>query len=270
MQRALENAVAEFTLCPALPNEAELPAFWARHGVPEADALELTRDLPRLLVYRTLVRGNLQGALSCTIPRTIARLGARFDRDFAEFLDAHPPSTHYLKDITPAFLEFALVRWARDPGVPAYLSDLARHEALQIEVASLEARPKDHVAAELSLAHGIEFIDAVRHVRYDYAVHRLSEDETNRDVPERTPVSLLVYRSPEHEVRYLELGPFASALLQGLLSEQLSLGNALTSAARNLGMELEDTLLSATARLLADLAERGALLGKTATSPPGE
>ncbi len=155
-----------------------------------------------------------------------------------------------------------------DPEIPAYLADLARHEALQVEVASLLARPKGHIQAELSLDRAVEFIDAVRLVHYEWAVHRLPEDETSRLLPEHSAVSLLVYRSPEHEVRYLELGPFALALLVNLLNERLSLQEALVSAAQRTGLPLDDQLLTRAAKLLADLAERGALLGKSAPSAP--
>ncbi|HEX7451380.1 MAG TPA: hypothetical protein VF294_03810, partial [Polyangiaceae bacterium] len=120
-----------------------------------------------------------------------------------------------------------------------------------------------NVAAELSVDLGVEFIDAVRLVHYDWAVHRLPDNETSVALPERAGTSLLVYRSPEHDVRYLELGPFAAALLAGLLGRRLSLRAALTEAAEQVGLALDDALLSRAARLLAELAERGALLGKT-------
>jgi hypothetical protein len=175
--------------------------------------------------------------------------------------------SHVLRDVTPCFLQFALTRWASAEDVPAYLADLARHEALQVEVASQLALPKGHVPAELSLDHGVEFIAAVRLVRYAWAVHCLSESEENRDAPEARPVALFVYRSPEHDVRYLELGPFAAALLMGLLSEHLSLAAALQSAAESVSSPLDDEILTRAARLLADLAERGALLGKTGFGP---
>ena len=267
MQRALESALAELTLGPEIaPSDAIAIAAWLeRNEVTGSDAQALTRDFARLQVYRQLVRGNLREALRATIPRTLARLGASFEPYFAEFLRVTPPVTRSLRDLTPAFLDFASPRWASDEGVPAYLSDLARHEALQVEVASLLARPKHHIAAELSLEEGVEFIAAVRLVHYAWAVHRLPEDEASSTLPERGETQLLVYRSPEHDVRYLELGTFAGALLSALLSQRLSLRVALTTAAERVGLPLDDELLTRAARLLAELAERGALLGK---SPP--
>jgi hypothetical protein len=268
MQRALESALAELTLGREIvaSDVAGIAAWLARHEVDADDAQALTRDFPRLLVYRKLVRGNLQGALRATLPRTLARLGARFESYFDEFLQASPPASHYLRDVAPSFLRFALPRWQEDEAVPAYLSDLARHEALQIELASLLARPKGHVTAELSLDEGVELIDAVRLVHYAWAVHRLPDDETSDAPPEHVQTSLLAYRSPEHDVRYLELGPFASGLLSALLERQ-PLRRALGEAAQQVGLPLDDELLNRAARLLAELAERGALLGKTAAEP---
>ena len=269
MQAALEAALAELTLGPEIaPHDAPAIAAWlGRHELAQADAAALIRDFERLQVYRKLVRGNLRGALEATIPRTLARLGAAFTPCFDAFLQASPPRTHYLRDLTPSFLEFAIPRWAADPDVPAYLADLARHEALQVEVASLLVRPKHHVPAELALDQGVEFIDATRLVRYAWAVHRLPDDEASRELPEQIPICLLVYRSPEHDVRYLELGPFAAALLSGLLSQRLGLQAALGQAAQQQARALDDDLLNRAALLLSDLAERGALLGKTAQVP---
>lgn len=269
MQEALEAALAELTLGSeiAADDAAGIAAWLTRHGVGEPDARAMTRDYPRLLVYRRLVRNTLREALRATIPRTLARLEARFDAYFDEFLRVAPPVTRYLRDLTPRFLRFALERWAVDPQLPEYLGDLARHEALQVEVASLMALPKDHVPAELALDRGVEFIDAVRLVQYAWAVHELPEDEASRQAPARRATSLLVYRSPEHDVRYLELGPFAQALLCNLLSERRPLQASLSNAAASIERPLDDELLRRAAKLLADLAERGALLGKTTQSP---
>jgi len=266
MQEALEAALAELTLGREIASDdaAGIAAWLARHRITGPDAEALTRDFTRLQLYRKLVRGNLHEALHATMPRTLARLQANFAPYFDEFLQVSPPVSRYLRDLTPQFLRFTLERWQRDPNVAEYLGDLARHEALQVEVASLLALPKNHVPAELSLDEGVEFIDAVRLVQYAWAVHRLPEDETNRDLPERGAVSLLVYRSPEHEVRYLELGAFAQALLSSLLEDRLSLRLALGASAERVGQSLDDALLTRAARLLAELAERGALLGKSA------
>ena len=270
MQAAIESALADLVFGPEIAqgDAAGIASWLARNGVQEADARALSRDFPRLQLYRRLARGNLQKALEDTLPRTLFRLGPLFESYFDEFLRVMPPVSHCLRDLTPSFLSFALPRFRGDERVPAYLVDLARHEALQVEVASLLGQQKSHVAAELSLDEGVLFIDAARLVDYEWAVHRLPEDEPSDVVPERLAVSLLVYRSPEHEVRYLELGPFAAGLLAALLTERVSLRTALGQGALRAGHPLDDELLTRAARLLSELATRGALLGKSPPASP--
>ncbi len=68
---------------------------------------------------------------------------------------------------------------------------------------------------------------------------------------------LFVYRSPEHEVRYLELSALAFGILERLLAGE-TLERALASSVAERGVSLDQSVLEGTARLLADLAERGA------------
>jgi hypothetical protein len=241
---------------------AVVRAWLERNSVPEADARAIERDgVEPLLIYRRLARANLKEALRATIPRTMARLGAVFDEYFARYLEAHGPRTRYLRDVTPDFLDFCASDWESDERVPAWTLDLARHESVQIDVGACESRPRDREPEELALEAPVQFIEAVRLMRYDHAVHRLSDDDDDRTPPEKQPTTLLVYRNPEHEVRYLELSAMAAAIVGRLLTGE-PLGAAIRSAGDEAGTPLTQNLLEATARLLSDLAERGALLGK--------
>ena len=60
----------------------------------------------------------------------------------------------------------------------------------------------------------------------------------------------------------------ANYLLSGLLVERRSLRSSLEKAAEIEGQALDDALLSRAARLLAELGERGALLGKSPIEGP--
>ena len=264
MQGALESLLAELTLGKALdPGDRKaLESLLARHGVSEEDARAIeASDLERLLVYRRLVRGNLREAIELAMPRAVARLGPLFDQYFARFLGERGPRTHYLRDVTTEFLAWADNELASDATVPAYIRDLARHESLQIEVSSEHALPKGVKPEPLELDRGVEFVPASRVVHYDFAVHKLSDDESDRTEPERTPTALFVYRSPEHDVRYLELSPLAAVILHKLRTERQSLRAAVTGACSEQGVPLDEAVLSGAAQLLADLAQRGALIG---------
>jgi len=259
MQQALEGVLAELLLGPP-PTRAALGELAARHGVSEPDATALSDGFERLLVYRELVRGNLREAIRLSIPRSMARLGPLFDEYFDRFLSERAPRTHYLRDVTPELLEFCAPLWSGDARVPAYLADLALHESLHIEVSALPTLPRGHVAAPLALDRGVELGAALRLVHYRHAVHELPADEADVSEPSRRDVALLVYRSAEHDVRYLELTPLASAIIEHLLAGD-TLERAVRDAAAAERTELTEAVLAGAAALLADLAERGVVWG---------
>jgi hypothetical protein len=97
-------------------------------------------------------------------------------------------------------------------------------------------------------------------VRYDPAVHRLQADVSARDVPPREPTALFVYRDAEHEIRYPELTPLAAAIAGRLLAGA-TLRDAVLGGCEELGHAVGAGVLEGTAALLADLNQRGALLG---------
>jgi hypothetical protein len=219
-----------------------------------------------------------------------------FGEVFESFCDARGPRSHYLRDVTGEFLDFFEERFAADARVPRFLLELGRLEAAQIEIAAAPSRrelrengvrsehphadlaartepnaaprlspPKELTAppasdAELHLARGIRFIEACRLFHFEHAVHRLPEDTGDRTVPDPRATFLLIYRSPEHDVRYLELSPVAEAILRRLL-EGSTLEAALVRGSSEGGVPLDDSVLAGTAQFLADLAERGVLLG---------
>jgi hypothetical protein len=166
-----------------------------------------------------------------------------------------------LRDVTRELLDFCAPLWAADPQVAAHAFDLAVHESLRIEISALPAPNTARTQPEsLSLEEPVELSSALRLVNYAHAVHELPDDVDDASLPAARPVSLLVYRSHEDEVRYLELNPVAAAIMAQLV-EQKPLGLALTNAARACGLELDQSLLEGSAKLLADLAERGVLRG---------
>jgi hypothetical protein len=255
---ALERALAEIVLGPPLA-ASDLAALCARHALPPDDSAALAAEFERWLVYRKLVQGTLRDAVALAIPRTIARLGALFDEYFARFLRERGPATHYLRDVTSELLDYCAPLWAADARVPPWALDLARHEAIAIVVASLRELAVPAPLGELELERGLRFVEAARVVRYGFAVQRLSSDEADRTPPIAVPTELLVYRDREHDVRYLELTPLAAALLERLLAGA-SLRDAVLGACNHTGHE-PASALEGSARLLADLAERGIVLG---------
>ena len=231
----------------------------AQSGVSPDDAAAIRSEAQRLSVYRSLVRGRLSDAVSLALPRTRVRLGSLFDEYFERFLAERGPRSHYLRDVTTELLDFMAPLARADARVPPWALELARHEALDILVGSLADEPKA-VTLELDPDRALSFSATARIVRYEFAVHRLSADPGDAGEPERAKTALFVYRSPAHDVRYLELTALAAAILERLLSGE-TLRRALELGAMDERVPLDSAVLEGTARVLTDLAERGAVLG---------
>jgi len=245
---------------PSLPTNdlASLQAYLARAALGPGLPPEL--EGARLGVYRLLVHGALDECMVSILPRTAARLGDRFWGEVRRFYAERGPQTHYLRDVPSEFLAWCAGRWPGLDGLPPYALDLARHEVTAIEVgAALDggARP---AVGELSLGRPVVFNEATTVRRYGYAVHLLPDDPDDRSEPAACDVAVLVYRDPEHELRYLDLSPAAAAIVERLLAGA-TLQLAIVEGAGAAGVPVDDALLQGVAALLADLAARGALLG---------
>jgi hypothetical protein len=259
VQRALEDALAELVLGPPLDGSGAVGAWLERHGIGEEDGAAMRANLGRLLVYRELVRDTVRNAVLLAVPRSAARLGPLFDEYLGRFLAERGPRTHFLRDVTTELLDFCEPLWPADPRVPAYVLDLARHEALELGVAS-SADASRGGTDDVALDSVLLFAPSLRVVRYAHAVHRLPPDEGDRAEPAKEPTALAVYRDATHVVRYLELTPLAASLLCSLVAGE-PLGEAVTRACAEHAVPVEPAVLEGASRLLADLSERGCLLG---------
>ena len=275
---ALQRAIAEACLSADAHDElaSDPRGFLLRHGVEPEDVEAIVAAPARLPVYRSLVRNGLSAIVLSTLPRTRARLnaacGGRFDADFAAFIDERGPRTHYLRDVPAELFAWAEPRWRSDACVPPYLLDLAAYELLHAAVAAspsgpgrtaepppgpAEARGAD--AAEIALDRPLAFAGSARIARYRWAVHELSPDTDATGEPGQRPVCLFAYRDAAQTVRWLDLTPLAGAIVARLLSGE-ALGSAVAAACAD-HATAPAQVLPEIAALLADLGDRGALLG---------
>lgn len=264
-EAALHRAIADACL-KADAGEAiarDLRAFLEQHGVEAEDVEAALASAPRLAVYRSLVRNGLSAVVVRMLPRTRARMNAacagRFDADVARFVDEVGPRTHYLRDVPAELFAWAEPRWRADASVPAYLPDLAAYELTHFAVAAADAARPGDPSAEVALDRPLAFAPSMRLRRQGWAVHELPADEDSGDEPARREVRLLAYRDAEHAVRWLELTPLAFAVVERLAAGE-ALGPAVERACAA-HATAPAAVLPDVARLLADLAARGVLLG---------
>jgi uncharacterized protein len=262
---ALQKALTDVCLG-AKADEAmarDLRAFLESHGVAAEDVEAILAAPQRLAVYRTLVRNGLGSVVLKMLPRTRARLDAaapgRFEADLRAFVDEVGPRTHYLRDVPAEFLAWAAPRWKSDAAVPPWLVDLATFELAQFAVAASAPARAPANPTEVAIDRPLVFADSMRLVRYGWAVHELPADESDVTAPAEREVRLLAYRDEAHAVRWLELTPLAAAAL-----DRLAAGEPLGAAVERACAEhktMPGAVLREVARLLADLGERGVLLG---------
>jgi len=260
----IHEMIADACLGTDLSFETDLRAFLERYQLDAGDVEALLAAPKRLAVYRRLVRHNVLDVVARMLPRTRARMDraapGAFEQSLDAFLAAPSPRTHYLRDVPGEFLAWAAPRWRDDPRLPPFVADLAAYELVHFAVAAApterEAKPLDEIALDRALV----FSDTVRLARYAFAVHELPTDESDVSDPEAREVTLLAYRDAEHEVRIMALTSLAGAIVARLVAGDV-LSVAIEGACAASGADRTPALLSETARLLADLGERGVLLG---------
>ena len=264
--RTLQQALTDACLVADAGDElARDPAAFLRaRGVPEDEIAAMGETIPRLAVYRRLVRNNLEGVAYRLLARSRARLNeladGRFDAEFTQFLESAGARTHYLRDVPAEFVAWAQPRWSVDAGIPRWVLDLARHELTAFVVGAAPQLPEPPNLVDLDLQKGVAFVSTARLDAHAYAVHQLPADEADRSPPDERAVSLLAYRDAEHRVRWLEVSPLAHAVLAGLMAGE-GLQTAIREGCAQVGIAMDDGALASIAALLADLGERGVLLG---------
>jgi len=254
----IAEAFARVVQDPGAPQKIEADARgFLREAMNSADA-EATNEAgaQRMLVYRALIRRGLASAVRAQLPETARRAGPRLDTWITRWIDAELPSSRYLRDVAGEFVAWAAPAWENDAEMPPWMGDFARHEVATFEVrAALGGGEK---GGPLELDAPLRFEGSARIVRHAWAVHRALEGAV--EAPAKEATALLLYRDSEHEVRRLSLSPLAAEILARLFEGQ-TLRAAIAGGCAAIGEALDDAVLRGTAEVLADLGERGVLLG---------
>jgi hypothetical protein len=243
--------------------DKDLRGFLASHGVEKEDIDALVASPRRLGLYRQLIRHNIIGVIDDMLGRTRARLDVvvpgTFDRSIAEFLDEVGPKTPHMRDVPAEFLAHAAPRWRADERLPRWIADYAELELVDFTIGVAPRPAPPPPLAEVSADRPLVFGDPRTLIRLAWAVHEIPEDDVHA-LPQARPVTILVYRDSEHRTRFLELTPLAAAILDRLFAGD-ALGPAMVAACTSENHPLNDDVLVGAAKLLADLGERGVLLG---------
>jgi hypothetical protein len=231
---------------------------------------ELGRETTRWQAYRRMVRSRFYQTIDHGFERMIGAVGVEcFHALVDRFLDEDPPRSPYLRDLPGEFLRFVEAHLVALEGLPPYALDLMRYEWAELDTAydHEEVRPEDVIALDMQKPAVLS--PAHRLLKLEFAVHSMGTDGSGAPAL-CAPVSLLLYRDRHtHDVETLELTPVAATMLAALERRRADpppapLVEVVRQAAAAHGAAVDVAFVEALSALLADLTERGVLLGSRA------
>jgi len=257
-QSEIEERIAD--ACLRARTDDEIAADAAAIGVPAA----------RLAIYRRIVRNNLGDVARKLLPRTYAAMEAEspgaFGAELAAFLDDASPTTHYLRDVPVELVAWAAPRWADRIDLPPYATDLARHELAELAVGIAVPPPPGRALDAVALDRPVALRGPIRVERYRYAVQEPDDGDASHAPPPRS-TAVFIHRDAEDLVHTTVISEFRASVLERLIAGD-ALGDAVKRGCEAVGANVSDESLGDVAHFLADLADRGVLLGALAETDP--
>jgi hypothetical protein len=213
----------------------------------------------RMKIYTELLYNNIEGFLLACFPVMRQVLGARkWAKLVRVFFATHRSHTPYFRQIPDEFVQFLQNEWTPIEGYPPYLLALAHYEWIELVLSVSNREVDSAVDAGGDLLDGVPVLNPVlANLRYDWPVHRIAP----RRKVQPAETHLLVLRDHADEVRFNEINAFTARLLALLESGTRSGRGALETIATESRHPDPERILQAGGALLADLRDRGAILG---------
>ena len=225
----------------------------------EAD-LELLGSRERWLVYRDLVRNRLNHVIRVALARTRDAIGEdTFARAVDEWFSAGSPKTRYLRHIPGELAEFAIPIWQRTEA--PWVADLAGYEitAWDVRHAPADTAP----SSEFAFDRRPVLATAVRVLRLAYPVQTKPTPDAGY---EPDPTILCLYRDRDHRPIPRKLNPLAADLVEAWRAADQTVAESVQRVAAAHHTQIGPEFIEKLSILIADLIERGILLG--GHSPP--
>lgn len=218
----------------------------------------------RLKIYRELVYNNVEDLLASAFP-VLRRLSADVTwharvRDFYARHVSRAPQFYRLAEEFLHFLEHERGLHADDP---PFLQELAHYEWVELALSIAPAELAPELAdPDGDPMHAPPVLSPLAWpLSYAWPVHRIGPDNQPAHAPE-LPTYLVVYRTRQDEVRFMELNAVSARLLQLIEARPDASGRELLlDIAQELQHPAPEQIIDAGRGLLAGLRERDILLG---------
>ncbi|WP_372747273.1 DUF2063 domain-containing protein [Litorivivens sp.] len=171
----------------------------------------------RLKIYRELFYNNIEGFLSSGFPvlRSIFSDEA-WHAMVRDFMRSHLCRSPYFLEISEEFLAYLEHERGERPGDPPFMQELAHYEWVEL---ALDVAPDDDLAACCDdVLAGLPAVSSLAWpLAYRFPVHQLGP-AFQPDQPPIQPTYLVVYRTPDDDVEFMEINAVTFRLL-ALLQE---------------------------------------------------
>ncbi len=176
----------------------------------------------RLQVYRDLVYRNIEGFISSAFPV----LRSLYDDPTWEakvrgFIEQHRCTTPLFLRISEEYIEYLV---SLPPGeLKPFETELAHYEWLELAVDVAVGEPAVEVPDQRPESVRAELAPTARLASYHFPVHRIGPEHQPQEAGE--PTHLLVYRTRNSEVRFMELNAATARLLSEASAVERSVGS---------------------------------------------
>jgi hypothetical protein len=218
----------------------------------------------RMSVYRDLFYNNIESLLANNFPVLRRLLDEEHWHGLVrDFFSRHRSKTPYFSEIAQEFLDYLQEERESESGDPPFLLELAHYEWVELALSISEeapdpgeADPNGDMMADIPLVSPLAW-----NLSYRYPVHRIRPD-FQPDAPGDTHTHLVVYRTRQDEVEFMEINAVTQRLLQLLQDNPDWTGlTALTTIAHEIAHPEPDLVVKSGRQLLKDLRERNVVLG---------
>jgi uncharacterized protein len=229
---------------------------------PEASPAPAGVEERRIRIYRELIYNNVEAFLSGGFPVVRSLHGDdAWQLLVRDFLRTHRAHTPYFLEIGREF-----VAWLQDGRAfagedPPFLAELAHYEYMEVALTIAEA-PADWVpmAEDTDLLESQPALSPLAWLLgYRYPVHRIGPD-LRPEQPSDTPHHLLVHRTPQDRIAFLELNPVTAHLVFRIQNNE---GHTVRALLEQIAKELEheepEVVIQGGLEILGELRGRGVL-----------
>ncbi len=199
-----------------------------------------SKDIPninheQMEVYQNLIYNNINNTLKRAFPVSVSILSkAQWRTLTLGFLADYGSESPCFYDLPKQFVEY--INTLEELPWP-FLHELMHYEWVELDIelsVESERNPDSHVHYMTN--------NSTRVLVYRYPVHQISKDFTP-EKPPLNPTFLVVYRNSSFKVLFMEVNLLSAHLLELLMTAPQSIDQAITTAARNLSLPVNEDLL---------------------------